>query len=429
MQPRRSDQDLICRVGSDTPAGTMFRRYWWPVALSEELAQPDGTPVRIRVLARNFVAFRDSEKRLGLLDEACPHRLASLALGRNEENGLRCIYHGWKFGIDGTCMDMPTEPEGYAFRERLRARSYPVREAGGLVWSYFGPPELEPAFPAFDFTTKLREQIGIIKVLEHANYLQVTEGAIDSAHTTVLHRGMLGAGEEQARRALSADLAPKLEVADTEYGFRYTATRRPNVGADAVQYVKVTRFVFPTTAVTARPLTTGYPAITQIVVPIDDERTMNYVMWHSLDGSPVDEREIRTSMELMPGVHLDQSWRPHRTEANWWGQDRAAMRAGSFTGMPGTIMQDQAVQESMGAITDHARERLGTSDIAIIHLRRRMRESVQRCMEGRSPIGLERSLDYSLLTHVPQGGIPVGVRWQDVETYPGEYSERAPAPA
>jgi phthalate 4,5-dioxygenase oxygenase subunit len=324
---------------------------------------------------------------------------------------------------------MPTEPEGYNFRERLRTRSYPVREAGGLVWAYFGPPELEPAFPAFDFTTKPREQIGIIKVLEKANYLQVTEGAIDSAHTSVLHRGMLGAGEEQARRALSDDLAPKLEVADTAYGFRYTATRRPNAGADTVQYIKITRFVFPTTAVTARPLTAGYPSITQIVVPIDDEHTMNYVMWHSLDGSPVDEAEIRNRMELMPGVHLDAAWRPLRTESNWWGQDRTAMRTGSFTGMPGTIMQDQAVQESMGAITDHAREHLGTSDIAIIHLRRRMRESVQRSMEGRPPIGLERSLDYSLLTHVAQGAIPLAARWQDVEAYPGEYSEREPAPA
>jgi phthalate 4,5-dioxygenase len=428
MQPRQQERDLIFRVGPATPAGAMFRRYWWPALLSEEIAEPDGAPVRVRLLGENFVAFRDSAGRPGLLAEACPHRLASLVLGRNEEGGLRCIYHGWKFGVDGACLEMPTEPEGYNFRERLRARAYAVREAGGFVWAYIGPPELEPAFPAFDFTEQPREQIAIVKVLEHANYLQVTEGAIDSAHTSILHRGMLFGIEEQARRALSADLSPKIEVADTEYGFRYTATRRPNAGADTLQYVKITRFVFPTTAVTARPLTNGYPAITQFLVPVDDEHTMNYPIWHSLDGSPIDEAQIRDFMELVPGVHLDPSWRPRRTEANWWGQDRAAMRAGSFTGMPGTIMQDQAVQESMGAITDHAREHLGTSDVAVIRLRRRMRDCVQRFMDGLPPIGLERPLDYAKLTHVTQGTITLDARWQDVEAYPGEYPEPNLAP-
>jgi phthalate 4,5-dioxygenase oxygenase subunit len=421
MSLRSDEQELICRVSGDAPAGAMMRRYWLPALLSDEVAERDGTPVRIRLLGRNYVAFRDSAGRVGVLDEVCPHRLASLALGRNEEGGLRCIYHGWKFGVDGACLEMPTEPEGSSYKDRMRARAYAVREAGGFVWAYLGPPECEPAFPAYDWTAQPREQIAILKFLENANYLQMLEGAIDSAHTRFLHRG-LGVGREEAvRNALSLDLAPRLEAADTTYGFRYNATRKPNVDADRLKYVKITRYVFPTTAVTAGPLSEGFPALTQIFVPVDDEHTMHYSIWHSLDGTALDEPAMRRRWKIEPGVDLDRWWRPLRNADNWWEQDRAAMRNGSYTGIVGAVIQDAAVQESMGAITDHARERLGSSDVAIIRLRRRMRESVRRFLAGEPPIGLEAPIAYDRLTHVPQGAVPIEAPWQDLETYPGEY--------
>lgn len=198
----RTDVDAVCRITGDAPAGRMMRRYWFPVALDEELAEPDGAPVRVRILGERLIAFRDSRGELGLTKEACPHRLASLALGRNEEGGLRCIYHGWKFGTDGRCLAMPTEPAESSYRARMRIAAYPVREAGGLVWAYLGPREHEPPFPAFDWTAKARSHLACMKFVEKVNYLQAAEGAIDSAHTRFLHRGSSSFryAEEERRR-------------------------------------------------------------------------------------------------------------------------------------------------------------------------------------------------------------------------------------
>jgi phthalate 4,5-dioxygenase oxygenase subunit len=418
---RAQQQDLICRVTGDAPAGQMFRRYWFPVLLAEEVAEPDGTPVRVRLLGTDLVAFRDTAGALGMLAAACPHRLASLALGRNEERGLRCIYHGWKFAADGRCMEMPTEPPDSTFAQRLRAAAFPVREAGGLIWTYIGPPELEPPFPAYEFTRQPREQIATAKYLQRSNYLQMAEGAIDSAHTRFLHRGSNESNEAAHREAVSRDLAPRLEAADTCYGFRYAAIRRPNVNPETTRYVKETRYVFPAGAVTSAPLERENAALTQFFVPVDDERTMHFSIWHSLVGKPVDQDRYRKKNLMVPGVDLDAAWTPLRNLDNWYQQDRAAMRDGSWTGIPSLMLQDAAVQETMGAITDHTQERLGTSDVAIIRLRRRMFESVERFMEGRAPVGLGTAFDYGRLTHIEQKVIGIDEPWENVSTFPGEY--------
>jgi phthalate 4,5-dioxygenase len=415
----------MIRVTGNAPAGRMIRRYWLPVALAEELAESDGTPRRVRVLGERLVAFRDSRGALGLTQEACPHRLASLALGRNEEGGLRCIYHGWKFGVDGSCLEMPTEPAESAYPARISLASYPVREAGGLVWGYLGPRELEPPFPAFDWTAKPRALVACMKFVENANYPQAAEGAIDSAHTRFLHRGSSSfrdAGEESRRNALSSDLAPRLEVADTAYGFRYAAIRRPNEGAGERKYVKITRYVFPTTAILSQPLSSSRPALVQIFVPIDDEHTMHYSIFHALHGEALDEARIRREHALVPGVDLDEEWRLHRTAANWWQQDRAEMARGSWTGIPGVMTQDVAVQESMGPIADRSRERLGTSDVAIIHLRRRLQDAVRRFEAGEAPPGVRAGIPYDRISAVPQVVIGIDEPWQDVGTFPGEYA-------
>jgi phthalate 4,5-dioxygenase len=432
---QKEEHDLITRVSGDAPLGQMMRRYWLPALWSEEVAERDGTPIRVRMLGSNLVAFRDSAGQVGLLDEACPHRLASLALGRNEEGGLRCIYHGWKFNIRGRCVEMPTEPAGHGFAERMRTGSYAVREAGGIVWAYLGPPQLEPAFPAYDWTALPREQISHLKFVENANYLQMAEGAIDSAHTRFLHRGSLqispdgGRDEELKRNALSLDLAPRLETADTTYGFRYVAIRKPNQDPDKRKYVKITRYVFPTTAVTSRPMDETFPALTQIFVPMDDERTMHYSIFHSLDGKPLQEEAMRRRQRLEPGVDLDAQFRHRNSSANWWHQDRVAMKAGDWTGIAGLMNQDVACQESMGPIVDHANERLGTSDVAIIKLRRRMLESVKRFIDGSPPIGLQDPVEYERLRSVSQITIGIDDPWQNVETYPGEYATPQPVHA
>ena len=183
-----AENELLTRIGPGTPMGSMFRRYWLPALLSEELPDPDGTPVRFRLMGEDLVAFRDSGGGVGVLEEHCPHRQASLALGRNEEGGLRCIYHGWKFDRSGVCLDIPTEPPELRFKEKMRARAYPARESGGLVWTYMGPPELDPPFREFQWLSQPAGFFKEFKTLEECNYAQAIEGGLDEAHTPILHR-------------------------------------------------------------------------------------------------------------------------------------------------------------------------------------------------------------------------------------------------
>jgi phthalate 4,5-dioxygenase len=428
---KRDEQMLISRIEGAAPAGQMLRRYWHPALLSEEVAERDGPPVRVRLFGQDYVAFRDSNGEVGLLDAACPHRLASLGLGRNEEGGLRCIYHGWKFDVRGRCVDMPTEPPDSTFAQRLRTGAYAVREAGGFVWAYLGPPELEPAFPAFDWTGLPRNQIALLKFVQNTNWLQAVEGSIDTIHTRILHRGMLATipglqNQEAMRDQLTSDATPRLETVDTSYGFRYAAIQKPNLDAGKFKVVKVTRFVFPMTTVTSKQLQ-AQRAVDLIFVPIDDMHTMSYSVWHTLDGSPIDEQAERERACLVPGIDLDAAWRPHAKLENWYQQDREAMKNGSWTGIRSLLVQDAACEETMGAFTDHTREHLGTTDVAIIRLRRRMLESVRCFLAGDPPIGLGTPIDYALLDHVDFGLIGIDERWQDLQTFPGEYVADEPA--
>ncbi|GAC1659358.1 MAG: Rieske 2Fe-2S domain-containing protein [Candidatus Elarobacter sp.] len=414
MLSRQENQRLTNIV--DAPMGALMRRYWVPACLSEEVSQPDGAPVRVRLFGSPLVAFRDTAGRLGILDEHCPHRLASLALGRNEEGGIRCVYHGWKFDVEGRCMEMPTEPEGYNFRDRMRARSYPAREAGGLVWTYLGDPETEPAFPDYDWTKLPKEQIAIIKVGERVNYLQALEGSVDSSHSWFLHRDTIW--DWKKRSELSSDLSPKIEAQDEPYGFRYAAIRKPNENAGAEKYVRVTQFVLPFTALIPRPLDRKEPAHAQIFVPVDDVHTIFYGVFFSQDGSPVDEAAQRAKHHVVPGVNLDPRWFRLANADNWFLQDREAMKNGSYTGIKGFTNQDMACQESMGPVVDRPREHLGTSDVAIIRLRRRMLEALRRFDAGEPPIGHDVPVPYDRLRG-DQRIIPIGEPWQSVGAYDG----------
>ena len=397
--------------------GRMMRRYWVPALLAEEVAEPDGTPVRVTLFGENLVAFRRLAGRSACSTSAVPHRLASLALGRNEEGGLRCIYHGWKFDVEGRCAEMPTEPADSTYKDRLRTRSYPTHEAGGIVWALprsAGPARPRgqpPPFPEYDWMKLPAGQRATIKVGERTNYLQAIEGSIDSSHSWFFHRGILW--DWKTRYSVSVDTSPRLEAQDTPYGFRYVAIRKPVNNPDTERYVRVTLFVVPVHR--ADPAAAGetQSAHVQIFVPIDDTHTMFYGVFFSQDGSPVGNEEQRRKHHVVPGVDLDRTWFRKATAENWFNQDREAMKNGSFTGIDGFTNQDMACQETMGPIADRAREHLGTSDVAIIRMRRRMLEAVRGFEADGTLIGRDPAIPYDRVRS-EQKIVPADQPWQSV---------------
>ena len=405
------ENELLTRVTGDTPMGRLFRRYWIPAALAEDLAERDGTPVPVRLLGEDLVAFRDTEGRLGLIEDRCPHRLAALSIGRNEECGLTCIYHGWKFDVNGVCVDMPTEPEDHGFKDRVRIRSYPTHEAGGMIWTYLGPPEHQPPFTDFRFNLAPVEQIGIVKVGVRANYLQAVEGSIDSAHSWFLHRG--SSRDWEKRFEISEDRSPRLFAEDTPYGFRYAAVRKPLVDPETTKYVRVTLFVLPSTAFIPPPLKHEEPIHTQIFVPVDDETTMLFDVYFSQNDTPVDQAHLRKRLHAQRGIDLDENDFRFGHKGNRWLQDRASMKAGSWTGVPGFQNQDIMAQESMGPVSDRSQEHLGMSDVAVIRMRRRMLEAVRRLEAGEAPIGQDAPIPYAKLGSA-QRVIGIDEPWQVV---------------
>lgn len=421
------ENELLCRVGPGTAMGGMMRRYWLPALLSRDVVA-GGTPRRVRLLGEDYVAFRDSSGRVGLLDESCPHRGASLVLARNEECGLRCLYHGWKIAVDGTILETPPEPDELQFRDRIRVRSFPVYEGGGFVWAYLGPPGTEPPRFTIPLANVPDSQVVIVAAHDACNWLQCIEGGLDSAHSNYLHskaiKPVAGLAQTQYKRdALfdrpSNDGAPRIEVQDTPYGFRYAAIRKPLEDADSTAYVRVTLFVAPIYAITPGPLNWIFMLI---AVPIDDENTMFYFPQVN-EAAPIDEEERLAHLSaggFVPGVDVDADYQKKRTRANNWLQDRESMRAGSFTGIRGISMEDVVVQESMGPLYDRRKEHLGTSDVAIIRMRRRLLDSVRGFTDrGLPPLGLAEPIPYELL-RAEERMIPLGTPWQVVGAFAGE---------
>jgi phthalate 4,5-dioxygenase oxygenase subunit len=385
---KREDNERVTRVGPGTAMGQVMRSYWMPVMLSEELPRPDGDPLRVRLLGEDLVAFRDSNGRVGLLAHNCPHRGASLFFGRNEESGLRCVYHGWKFDVDGTCVDMPNEPAESDFKHKVHATAYQTTEMGGTVWAWMGEPGAAPRLPDMEW---MRGPSFISKTLQDCNWLQALEGGIDTSHSSFLHRRLDTAGGSlgsQSYRARST--APKLEVLTTEYGFRYAGVR--HLPGDGKDYVRVYQFVMPFSQMRAYE---GYLPNCPVVqghmwVPIDDEQCWVYNWMYRRSGEPLlpeeietEERETgRSKADLIPGTH-----RLKQNRSNDYLIDRQAQRTQSYTGIKGVNTQDVAVQESMGPIYDRTREHLGTADLAIITARRLLLEACDDVAQGRAPRG------------------------------------------
>lgn len=424
MPLTHEENELLTRVAGGAPMGRMMRRYWVPACLAEEVAEPDCTPVRVTLFGERLIVIRDTQGKVAVLDERCPHRLASLALGRNEEGGIRCIYHGWKFDTAGTCTDMPTEPGAYGFRDRMKLTSYPAHEAGKIVWTYMGPEGTAPAFPTMDWMQLPESQYGIYKVGELVNYAQAIEGAIDSSHSWFLHKGAVWDWEK--RLSVSADTSPAIEAEDTAYGFRYAAIRIPTQNPETERYVRVTLHVLPFLCCIPRPLEIEKYAHIQIFAPVDDERTMFYGVFFSQNGTPVNDADIRAEYHSVPGVDLDRNWFKIATESTWYGQDRAAMKAGDWTGIKGFSNQDMACQESMGPIVDRTQEHLGTSDKAIIRFRKRMIDAARAFDKDGSLVGAGVQYDK---VRSEQLVVPIERPWQSVGAYAGEFAPKEPQPA
>jgi phthalate 4,5-dioxygenase oxygenase subunit len=420
-----AENDLLTRIGPDAPMGQMMRRHWMPACMSEEVAEPGGAPVRVELLGERLVAFRDTSGRVGLLEERCPHRRASLVLARNEDCGLRCLYHGWKLDVDGAVVDMPSEPEDSPLRGRVRTRAYPVHESDGFVWAYLGPPEEMPAFTPPPWAGK---EVRIAKIHQACNWAQSLEGAIDSSHSSALHSSTIRAGGSGERTVAidgaditvlsrpSIDKAPRIQIQVTSYGFRYAAIRRPTSKADTHDYVRITVFVAPCFAVI--PPNAHY-TLNQLHVPLDDENTMFYAVAAG-EGLTFDQDFWRRRQGARVGIDLDRNYRKIRTIENNYLQDRERMKAGDFSGIEGVPAQDMAMQETMGPIVDRSRETLGASDIAIVRFRQLMIDSARRFAAGEPALGTaEPRLPLTEIRSF-EGIVPKETDWRTLAVTPRE---------
>ncbi|MYA49928.1 MAG: Rieske 2Fe-2S domain-containing protein [Chloroflexi bacterium] len=381
--------ERLTRTGPGTPMGEAMRRYWIPALLSMELPEPDCPPVRVKLLGEDLVAFRDTSGRIGLLSEFCPHRRASLWLGRNEEDGLRCVYHGWKFDVSGQCVDQMNEPGQFDFSKKVRANSYPVEEMGGLVWAYMGPSESKPPLPDFEWTRVPEEQRTLTKVVQECNWLQALEGGVDTSHAPIMHRrlreGVTLPGTP-FQSAFVQGSAPLLELDETDYGYRYFGVRQ--LGEDR-RYVRGYHFIMPFTQL--RPPGLGLAEVHgHHWVPIDDESVMVYNWYYAYGDGPLAEEAQDPQVSgnsFTTDIDINDGFRSYRNKSNDWMIDRQTQKTDTFTGIYGINTQDRAVQESMGAIVDREQEHLGQADRAIIVTRRMLQQAIDVVKDGGQPAG------------------------------------------
>ena len=393
----REDNELVTRTGPGTPMGDVLRRYWIPALLARELPEPDCRPVRVQLLGERLVGFRDSQGRIGLVDEFCPHRRASLWFGRNEESGLRCIYHGWKFDIDGNCVDQMNEPEQFCHKIHLTA--YPTAEMGGVIWAYLGPRELMPAPPAFEWTQVPESHRHVSKVWEECNWLQALEGGIDTSHAPILHRTI---SPNATRPGIPVQgpfvrgKAPLLEVDVTDYGYRYVGIRPLD---EDKTYVRSYHFVMPFTQIRPQQLGRALGGgdrqmiAGHIWVPIDDQNCMVWNWMYSFceEGLSDADRLERGNGNGPDYVEQSGEFRSFRNKRNDWMIDRQVQKTETFTGIDGINTQDRAVQEGMGPVVDRSKEHLGPADRAIIATRRLLLDAVKTVQAGGNPPGVDTS--------------------------------------
>jgi phenylpropionate dioxygenase-like ring-hydroxylating dioxygenase large terminal subunit len=409
------ENELITRIGAGTPMGNTMRRYWIPALLASELPEADCPPVRVKLLGEDLVAFRNTEGRIGLLDEFCPHRRVSLFFGRNEECGLRCVYHGWKFDVTGRCVDMMNEPEELSFKHKIRTSAYPTVELGGLIWTYMGPPELEPPLPKFAWTQSPATHRHVSKVIEECNWLQALEGGIDTSHAPILHRAITTNTRHPGINPASPFVrgkAPELVVDLTDWGYQYAGIRPLG---DAEMHIRTYHFVLPFHQIRPYQMHKGFEAVAgHIWVPMDDETTMVYNWHHSTTEAPLDDDDRLERRSGNGPDHVDQTtFRSRANRRNNYLLDRRVQKTETFTGIDGINTQDRGIQESMGSVVDRSKEHLGPADKAIIQARRLLLGAIKTVREGGTPRGINPTY-YTL--RASEGVLPRDADWRETLT-------------
>ncbi len=375
--------DDLTRTGPGTLMGDLFRRYWLPALHASELPAPDCPPVRVKLLSENLIAFRDTLGRLGLIDEFCAHRGVSLWFGRNEECGLRCPYHGWKYDVSGQCVDLPSEGDSGPMRQRIKLKSYPCIEAGGVIWTYMGPPELKPAPPAFEWVSVAPERRFVSKRLQECNYLQALEGGIDSSHVSFLHSGALKSDPlfvgSKGNVYNERDRMPQFDVVEFEGGLLIGARRNAENNR---YYWRITPWILPTHTII--PPRADHPLGAHVWVPIDDQNNWAWsINFHPARALTADERAAMTSGQGIHNKYVPGTFVPLANKTNDYLMDRAAQKAGKhFSGVEGIAMQDASLQESMGPIQDRTRENLCPTDRGIVMTRRMLLQAAESNRNG-----------------------------------------------
>ncbi|MDB5859943.1 MAG: putative dioxygenase, oxygenase subunit [Ramlibacter sp.] len=387
---------LLTQSGPGTPMGKFMRAFWIPAMTAAEVPAADEPPVRLQLLNERLVVFRDSAGRVGVLEENCPHRGASLFFGRNEEGGIRCVYHGWKFDVAGACMDMPTEPAGSRMCNNVKAKAYPARVAGGLLWVYLGDARPAPELPGFEFLGVPAQQVYASRWHQECNYAQAMEGELDSAHVGFLHRMVnQTSADNQALtgKYFQEDTSPSWKILPTEAGFMACNGRR--VDGDQ-RYWRLNQFLLPFyTMIPPRP---GDAQLVRMWVPMTDERCwVICVTWRP--DSPLGSEELaawrngdNSHRKVVPGTTT-----PTERQDNDYLIDRREQKTISFTGIKGIRAQDAMVTESAGPIADRTREHLGSSDLAVVAMRRTLIEAAGACAaSGAVPVAVARPALYGV---------------------------------
>lgn len=417
----RVENELMTRIEGGAPMGRLMREnYWIPFAMSAHLVHGDG-PTPVRLFGENYVAFRAADGRIGLLDELCPHRRASLALGRIEGNGLRCIYHGWKIDVSGCVAEAPTQlvrPEQFA--ARVRVVHFPVHEAGGIAWAWLGAAEA-PAFPDLPFADEDLHRYWCVSRIP-CNWLQGIEGSIDSVHPSHLHRTWIAEAAKMAEHvnlSIALDQPPTYATQSTAYGMRAAALRKMAGGGT---YVRITEHLMPLVSVV--PVGSSLPRSGSVFVisPVDDTHHLLFFGTYGdtpHSAKPPEEISMQ-SLDYVPDPHDYTGLRGDLW--NRWGQDRALMDAGHATGFGRSLLEEDAVvQTSMGAIVDRSKEHLSSSDVAVAHARRMLLDALRAAEAGALPPGSARAPELVRLPNCLDVIVDEGQRWEDaaLEPVPG----------
>lgn len=423
----KEDNDLLTQVGPGTTMGEFFRQYWLPFMLPWEL-EADGTPVRVRLLGEDLVAFRGTSGQTGLLADNCPHRGASIFFGRNEEGGLRCVYHGWKFDITGQCVDMPNEPQESNFKNKIRHGAYPTVEYGGVLWAYLGSRSEPPPLPLLEWTQVPESHRYLAMRVQHCNWAQALEGEIDQSHVGFTHsrvadhrpRTLAQEAETDIRSAIARyarqDRHPVFFALDTEGGVLINARR--NAEDIGMYYHRLTNFLMPCHTMPPSGIQEDHPCrVYRGWVPIDDENVL-VVAAEFNPTRPLTEREIGTRKRgsgagfvgdenfKSPTTAPFGRWEPKADWSNDFFLDRELQRTRFFSGIAEFWAQDAALQMGMGPIANRANEHLGVADLGIVRVRQRLVDAAKAMRDqGLVPPGVDAPNAYqvrSTLTFLPK---------------------------